>query len=212
MTVLDPMTGELFLARTEYYHSLAPFKKYSITNGLAITAPTTYSALVNFANVFADFLRRVMKVGMVIDRTVVSTWYPDTSPYDGNEYITVPHGVLATNNLSAGDLLPLKVALFLRKKTLTGRTGKMFIRGSLRENEVSFGQELFSLTDFTVISGEVEQNAMDSNLSEYFLAGNEEVKMAIITNRQGSPVVRPIMGVEVAGVRTVSVNHRYYDK
>jgi hypothetical protein len=74
--------------------------------------------------------------GVIIDRATVSTYVPDSLPYNPNTLATFPLSISATRQ-ATGDVLPLELCLFVRRNVVLGRDGRLLYRGCLTENDMS---------------------------------------------------------------------------
>lgn len=211
MSLLLPQTGEGFRLRTEFYHTTNPAKRYSVNNTAIAVASADIADLTDLTNSLAAFFGQVCYEGMVVAKTTVSTFVPDTSPYEGNEFYTNEHNVPGFRSLIGKTLLPLKVAMFVSKQMPTGRNGKMFIRGALAESDVEFGQELFAPTPSALLQGVIEDAISSSGISDFFYSSESNIKLCVGTNAGVITNPRLVQNFVFKGIRTVSVNHRYYD-
>lgn len=212
MSLLNPQVGEAFRVRTEFYHQTNPAKKYSVNNTVICAANTVLAELTDLTSVLATFFANICYNPMVISRTVVSTFVPDTSPYQGDEFYVNEHNLQGLRILGGKMLLPLKIAMFISKQIATGRSGKMFLRGALAEEDVEFGQELFAPSGIANLDGVVEDAVSISGISSYFYASESSLKLCVGTNAGVIINPRLVENFEFKGIRSVSVNHRYYDQ
>jgi len=74
--------------------------------------------------------------GVVIDRVTVSTYVPDSLPYNPNTVATFPISTNGTRQ-AQGESLPLELCLFVRRNVVLGRDGRLLYRGCLTENDMS---------------------------------------------------------------------------
>lgn len=74
-------------------------------------------------------LAKLLLNNVVIDRVVVSTWAPDSQPYDPENVRSIPIGLNGENAFAFTDPADDDLVVLIRKAVDTGRTGKMQLRG-----------------------------------------------------------------------------------
>jgi hypothetical protein len=67
----------------------------------------------------------------IIDRVVVSTWQPDSTPYDPETVRTISYGVFGDVEFTLTDPVDDTLCWFIRRNVETGRTGKIQLRGTI---------------------------------------------------------------------------------
>jgi hypothetical protein len=91
-----------------------------------------------------EFLRTLHLTPVYIDRITVSTWRPDTrisegdlESYDAQEIAVFPVGLYGQRTLGAfSNALDLEQTLFIRRLVLSGRLGRLNLRGVLTQADV----------------------------------------------------------------------------
>jgi len=73
---------------------------------------------------------------VIIDRVTVSTYVPDSLPYNPNTLATFPFSVFCTRQFTT-EALPLEMCLFVRRNVVLGRDGRLLYRGCLSEGDVT---------------------------------------------------------------------------
>jgi len=73
---------------------------------------------------------------VVIDRVTISTYAPDSQPYNPNTLATFPYSLRGQRNITT-DALPLEMCLFIRRNTDFGRDGRLLYRGCLSEGDMT---------------------------------------------------------------------------
>jgi hypothetical protein len=134
----------------------------------------------------------------------ISTYVPDSEPYNPNSFVTINLNLRGQTAFSA-DVLPLNVCVFARRNVLVGRSGKAFYRGYLSEPDVSWGGDRFEISQArqTHIANELQAMLNDVRpLFQFVLA-------------RGTPVptnIRDVIGVTVVNRTTFKkLDNRYFD-
>lgn len=115
------------------------FGGYSWANNYEVQAvndiPDPTFALQELADRLVALERALHLSFIVIDRVVVSTYVPDSQPYNPNALATFSYNQNGQRNVS-GDVLPLEACLYVRRVTYFGRNGRLLYRGALAEADV----------------------------------------------------------------------------
>jgi hypothetical protein len=93
------------------------------------------SALQELADNLVTLERALHLTDITIDRVTISTYAPDSQPYNPDNLATFPYNQFGQRTYS-GDALPLDACLFIRRNTNFGRDGRLFYRGCLSEADV----------------------------------------------------------------------------
>jgi len=125
----------------------------------------------------------------VIDRVTISTYAPDSQPYNPDALATFPYNQIGQRSIS-GDILPLEICLFVRRSVDFGRDGRLLYRGCLTETDVATTGMRMGLMTAAI---NFFQNAITSWQG---LGQNWRLVMA-----SGSPNptnIRPVIGLRVS--------------
>lgn len=212
MPIMLPALDELFTVRVTSYHKLNPSQRWSNNYCLEAGTGADYVTLEGFAIACLEFQTIMSYDSIVTERAVVSTYIRDSNPYDGNEFMTVEHNQDGSIAGSDSSLLPLEACLYLRKKTQTGRNGKLFLRGVLQETDVQFGQSLFVLSAGNTIQSRLSTAIATSGLNTYMTQAAEFTALVIPPTSTQALGARNVDSLDIGGVRFVNMNKRYYDR
>jgi hypothetical protein len=153
---------------------------------------------------------------VAFERLVISTWRPDSTPYEGDEFITMDlggEGSIASASLS---ILPLNYALHVRRAVQTGRSGKLHYRGCLDTGAVETvaGEYVLTSTALSNIQTRLEDALSSSGLDTNLLGGSAVERLCLITpDAAGQPrSVRHMVGLGVAGVVSAKRTRRWYNR
>ena len=73
----------------------------------------------------------------LIDRVVVSTWFPDSQPYDPDTVRTISYGIEGDRGYVVSEPVDDTLCLLVRKNVASGRTGKFQLRGVLLVSDLT---------------------------------------------------------------------------
>jgi hypothetical protein len=135
MTLATITQGEVLTVRTyKQYLSYLWANNYEVEATQDITNPST--SLEFLATRIVELERGLHLSGIVIDRVAISTYVPDSQPYNPNTLAVFPFSVNATRT-GTGSALPLEMCLFVRRNVVFGRDGRLLYRGCLTDTQVS---------------------------------------------------------------------------
>ena len=209
MSVLSPGSGEAFVIRTWKTLSTNPSVRWAnsyecrfFALGGLTDLQSLGAALIGFEAALALNTTRFLYF-------TVSTWAPDSHPYNPDAFLTESSTVSGAIAFSSGFDLDLRVCLRLNRVTPTGRQGKLFLRNSLTTTQVNNHAGTYSLVDpsamETVVSGALVATALNGNLED----GGLEPTLCLIG---ASEVTRKLTSITAGGVSMVKLNHKYFDR
>jgi hypothetical protein len=147
----------------------------------------------------------------------VSTWVPDSQPYDPDAFVTqelVGHGSRGNGVPPNPTALDSNVCLQVKRQCTTGRSGKLFYRGCLLEGDVEMGGDgRFTLTaGSTIIAGGADWVAYTTAMAPFLNAAEGADALSLISAVAGGQRVRPVDALIPRGVTVNRRNHRYFDR
>jgi hypothetical protein len=107
---------------------------YEVEATQDIANPST--ALEFLAARIVELERGLHLSGVIIDRVTISTYVPDSQPYNPNTLAVFPFSVPGTRT-GPGSALALEMCLFVRRNVTFGRDGRLLYRGCLTDQQVS---------------------------------------------------------------------------
>jgi hypothetical protein len=203
MTLRNIAQGEVVTVRI--------YKQYvgfSWANNYEVQATTNVN---DPAQSLADMVDRLVVLerllhlqAVIIDRATVSSYAPDSQPYDPDTLTTFPYS-LSGQRTSAGEVLPLELCLFVRRNVNFGRDGRLLYRGCLTENDMSATAFRPLLTSSTV-------NSIQSAINNWYQQGiGSEWRLVMASGNPQPTSIRTIVGLQVSEKITVKkVNNRYF--
>lgn len=203
MSVQNPQNGEVFSIRT---YKRASGYSWANTYEIRVFADgLTTSDLANAAIAITNAERQFHFTFVNFYKTVVSTYVPDTRPYNPVNFTTLTLSLYGQRGPGGSQLLPLTTCVFARFGTEVGRPGKRFYRGCLHEGDV----------DGVLVSHFIAQgtrDAIEAALGQ--IVGVFAPSIELVTAR-GTPSPTDVRRIVFVNVSELSVNrkldNRYFD-
>jgi len=161
---------------------------------------------VGIAESFVEYEREFLFDNYQITQTTLSTWAPDGTPYNPASFVTTPWQEPGLRDDADALQLSLRDVLYVRRRTTSGRNGKLMYRGCLYVGDVENPAGEYGLLEAAPIKADFEA-AVSSLEGSMPIEGFD---MVLITADPDD--LRPITALELAGVRSVSRNHRWYNQ
>lgn len=166
-------------------------------------------ALLTMGNALVTFEKQFHHDAVQFQRLVISTWEPDSVPYDPAAFISVS----LSGNGNVGpvtDLVSLDKALSVARVCAFGRVGHLFYRGVLEEAEVSSPAGKSVLTSRAAIQEKIDDALAAASMEDYL--GPEAVNLQISMINADGDQVRQVVGLSVAGVATIKTDHLWFNR
>jgi hypothetical protein len=205
MTLAVITQGEVLTVRSyKQFTGFSWANNYEVEALQDIANPAT--ALEFLAQRIAVLERDLHLVGVIIDRVTISTYVPDSQPYNPNTLATFPLSISCTRP-APSQVLPLELCLFVRRNTTFGRDGRILYRGCLMEIDM----EAASFRPLLAASAVTTLQSIITNWQSIGVGNEFRLVMA-----SGFPVVtnvRPINNLQVSEKIVVKkYNNRYFRK
>ncbi len=207
MTVSNITNGEIFVVRTyKRAAGLVWGNNYEVRATQDV--PFAQTALQDLVNRLVNLERRIHRPEVTIDRAVISTYQPDSTPYNPDTFTSLPVEI-AGQNVGGGESLPVEYCTFVRRVVTTGRTGKLLYRGSLAEDWVTVQGLRAVLTDTYL-------NASQASFSDWFgtiwLASGNPFEL-VMASGQPPQNVRTVQGLAVnRRIAIKQFGNAYFDR
>jgi len=206
MTVTNITQNELFTVRV--------YKRYGANvwaNNYEIRArqdiPFAQTAILDLVNALTNLERPIYPTYIRIDRVVVSTYQPDSIPYNPDNFTTIPVNAFGQVNFQT-DPMPLEYCLFVRRVTASGRPGKLLYRGVFEEGTVT-------TADLRPIVAPGRLNQLQGHFSSWFsgfLSNNNPFEL-VMASGQENLQVRLVQGLAVSqSIVLKQVGNAYFDR
>jgi hypothetical protein len=204
MSILTPTDGELFrLTSVKSWTSGSPIEfrnSYVVQTG----ASTTSDELSTIAQGISYFERLLLSSKVFFKEVLISTYLPDSNPYDGTEFKTHPinaYGERATDKIP----LALEQVLVLTRNVATGKSGKLPIRGVLTDDSIVYDNGNMVLVSLTYWQTLISTSLEATNLSDYMESGSSDVRFVIVSKTGAK---RQISTFSIDGPAFMQVNRR----
>lgn len=214
MSVLDFAENARFTCVVASRLAASPSVRWNNTYELQAQVAGTYDELVVAAEALASFHQLMTFSSIETEEIRVSTWQPDSHPYDPSAFFIQPvHGTGAISTIGI-EPLPLKDVLFIERVVTIGRQGKLFLRGALAKTDVTGTYDKWQLSAPGSIASRMEDAIETSGLDTMFRGGASTTGIRLnLINLAGETIVnRPVESFAVSGVASVKLNHKYFDK
>jgi hypothetical protein len=203
MTLSTINQGDVLTVRSyKQYAGFAWANNYEVEATQDITNPV--SALQFLVERIAFLERDIHLNSVVIDRITVSTYVPDSRPYNPNTLATYPLSINGTRPVSA-NVLPLELCLFVRRNVDFGRDGRLLYRGCLTENDM-FAESFRPLITANAV------NSIQSIINGWRTVGvGSDFRLVMASGFPNVSNVRPVVGLQVSEKMVVKkYNNRYF--
>jgi len=203
MTLSTINQGNVLTVRS--YKQFAGFawaNNYEVEATQDITNPV--SALQFLVERIAFLERDIHLNSVVIDRITVSTYIPDSRPYNPNTLAVYPLSINCTRPMSA-NVLPLELCLFVRRNVDFGRDGRLLYRGCLTEDDM-FAQSFRPLITTNAV------NSIQSIINSWRTVGvGSSFRLVMASGFPNVSNVRNVVGLQVSEKIVVKkYNNRYF--
>lgn len=210
MSVSSFAPGDAFIVRVVKYHINNPDRKWANSYEAVAQLGGSEDELLAFGVTLVDFEKAFHQNVVAFDSLLISTWAPDSKPYNPASFISTPLTGVGTRDPAGGDMMPLNVTMNVRRITAFGRFGHIFYRGWLGEGEVSApaGKAMLSsrAAEQTILEGAITSSGLD----EYLGLAAAGLQLSMIGKTIGS--ARPLVGLSIGGVSTLPMDHTWFNR
>jgi len=203
MSLSTILQGEVFTVRSyKQYVGFAWANNYEVEATQDIPNPST--ELEFLANRIVELEKNLHISGITIDRVTISTYVPDSLPYNPNNVATFPFSVFATRQ-APSEVLPLELCLFVRRNVDFGRDGRLLYRGCLHEGDMS-------ATAFRPLLTTSAVNSLQNIINNWRAVGLGNAFRLVMASGFPAPSnVRPVVSLQVSEKIVVKkYNNRYF--
>lgn len=211
MSVVDFVASDLFIVRVVKYLLTNPNNRWVNSYEFTALADGDTAALITLANVVVLFEANIHSELVAFDRVIVSTWVPDSVPYDPTAFVTLPLTQVGLRSSVPNEVEPLGMAWRINRVPVSGRVGNLFYRGALYENEVDSPAGIPKLSTPVTMQTIVTDARTDSGLDDYLgptASGGFAMSMIDAT---GS-VVRLVTSLLSDGVSLIKQDHQWFNR
>ena len=147
--------------------------------------------------------RSIHLTDVFFDRITISTYQPDSQPYDPTRFVSFPIFEQGQRARS-GDALSLAICLFVRREPGFGRAGKLLYRGALQEADVA-GYRSGLLT--------ASINSLQNTINTAWSARPQFWRLVMASGTPTPQDVREVLNLRVSALTVVKkLDNRYFDR
>lgn len=206
MPVDSVQTGEVFTVRS--YKQYVGFSWANTYEVQATSEPiNSITAIEALASAIVSLEQQLHISGVIVDRIVISTYVQDGEPYNPSSFTTIPVS-LPGQRFPYTEVLPLEMALFVRRNSPVGRDGRLLYRGCLLEGDMS-------ASAFRPLISQNAVNEFQAIFGTWFNTTfpSQQWSLVMASGSPNSLNVRQIIGFQVSERMIVKkLNNRYYDR
>lgn len=210
MPVSAGAEGDRYVITIIKYLSTNPDRKWANNYEVRAKAAIAEADLTALGLKLVDFEQALAFAAVQFDRLRISTWEPDSTPYDPDAFISLPLAASGSRSEVGTEKVALNVCLDVGRVPATGRFGHIFLRGSLAENEISAPAGKYVLTDPSAINTLVATAVTDADLADT-LAGDDPALEIVMISSDGSQT-RRVLSFQRRGVSVVPFNHGWFNR
>jgi hypothetical protein len=157
----------------------------------------------NLRNWLVGLERSIHLTDVFFDRITISTYQPDSQPYDPTRFTSFPIFEQGQRARS-GDALSLAICLFVRREPGFGRAGKLLYRGALQEADVA-GYRSGLLT--------ASANSLQNAINTAWSARPQFWRLVMASGTPTPQDVREVLNLRVSALTVVKkLDNRYFDR
>jgi hypothetical protein len=174
---------------------------YEVQAAVASSDPTIM--IGNLQNWLIGLERSIHLTDVFFDRITVSTYQPDSQPYDPTRFVSLPI-FQQGQRARSGDALTLAICLFVRREVRFGRSGKLLYRGVLQEADVA-GYRSALMTQSI--------NSLQNAINTAWSARPASWRLVMASGTPTPTDVREVVNLGVSAFTTVKkLDNRYFDR
>lgn len=141
-----------------------------------------------------------------VEKVVVSTWVPDGQPYDPDTFVSFPFNLPGQRSRTSSDPVDLAVTLRIDRRSVSGRAGRMLLRGVLTEEMLYTVGGRYNYQAPGGLDG-VDWAAGTAALGSLInIGGGLQMVMA------SSAGTRNVAQLTIAGVSIKKLNNKYFNR
>lgn len=210
MSVLTFALNDKFVIRVIKHYTTNPSRQWANTYEFVANESGELGDLSSLSANVVLFERAIHNTFTEFDRVVVSTWSPDSTPYNPDNFYVVELVGLGTRD-TTGELEPITTCLSVARVPYSGRLGHIFYRGILSQGDTSAPSGITVLNDAPALQLELDTALGDSGLSDSIGPGATSACVLAMVNKTGT-LTRQVNQLLVAGVTQLPVDHAWFNR
>lgn len=211
MTVLSPSIGDLFDIRVIKHHVNNPDNQWANSYEFKTGEAGGAAELLALGEALLQFEKEIHLETVAFDRYIISTWEPDSKPYDPETFVSIPASGLGLKDADGQAPVDLETCWHVTRQAASGRFGHLFYRGVLVEADIEAPAGKSVLTTPATQASDLATAIDDSLLSQYFGISAEGGFYLVMINFTGTQV-RPVTQLVSSGVAKVKADHKWFNR
>lgn len=209
MSVESYIADDLFVLRVVKNLYANPDNKWANTYEVRAIVPGSTDELLAMALKITGFEIRLHHPGVQFNQISVSTWEPDSVPYNPAVFLSFALNEAGSRTIS-GSPLALNKTLSVARVVPSGRQGHVFYRGVLGEGEIEAPAGKDILTNAPSMVGLVAAALVDSQADDHVGLAAAGLQLVMVTANGDN--IRPLLGFIPVGVSSVPTDHAWYNR
>lgn len=210
MSVLSLAPGDLFVIRVIKHLVTNPDDQWANSYEFKSVGSGTESELLILAPILVAYEVAFHFTTTIFDRIIISTWEADSVPYDPESFISLSLSDVGAVDASS-DPLALNQCLSVTRVASSGRSGHLFYRNCVGEEDVQAPAGKLILGSRAVFQTRIDEALTDSTLDDYIGASPEGTLQLVMVNADGTQV-RYVAGLFVSGMSTIKTDHKWFNR
>lgn len=210
MPVSTYAVDDLFVLRVIKHLASNPDRRWANTYEFRATVAGSTDELLALGTALVEYEADMSFSTVEFDRLIISTWVPDSKPYDPESFISTSL-TLAGGRTAGTDMQPLTMALSIARQAPAGRFGHIFMRAALEEADTVAPAGKSILVNRSVHQGRLNTALSDAGMLDYIgIAPSLGLQMVMVGKTAAE--VRPVTQLAVQGVTQLPVDHTWYNR
>jgi hypothetical protein len=210
MSVVSFVADDRFTIRIVKALATNPDNRWANSYEAVASDASTTGDLVALTNAIVAFEKSIHQNGVQFLSALISTWEPDSVPYDPESFYTLP--LTGTGGVGVvSDIEPLNTCLSVARVASSGRTGHLFYRGVLQEGDVESPSGKAALVDRDGFQDTIDGAITSTSLDDWFGPTDTSTLHLVMISASGGQV-RRVLNFRVQGVSTVPTDHAWFNR
>lgn len=210
MSMLDLSTGDKFVVRIIKNLVSNPFNKWSNSYEVKIFAAIEAADLLAECMSLFRLEKAISKDVVQFDHMIISTWEPDSVPYDPTSFLV--QSLTGLGDVGpVGDNLALNQCLVVVRQPLFGRFGHLFYRGALNEADTEAPAGKLVLAD-PEGTADTFASAVTSSGVSGLLGTTPDNDVGLVMISADGTQVRSVISLNATGATTLPTDHAWFNR
>lgn len=210
MSVTSFATDDLFIVRVIKSLTTNPDNRWANSYEFRATEAGSETTLLALASALVNFEKALHLVTVNFEALVVSTWEPDSVPYDPAAFLSSTLSAVGTRS-NGSPPIGLGQTFSVARDAASGRKGHLFYRGVLTESDVEAPAGKSVLTSRSDMQDEIDAALGASDMGDYIGASPSGGLQLVLINADGDQI-RPVIQLRAQGVSSVPEDHAWFNR